>query len=77
MEDIVCVNCGSELVKKDFDYNDGLIHYECDECGHRFTDSDILYCDECGKQMLSDEQIDTDVMSFCSNECFKKYLEKD
>ena len=41
MNKVKCPICGSDMVISEFDYNDGLNHYECEECGYRFTNKDL------------------------------------
>lgn len=73
MENVVCPHCGSNMIKSDFDYNQGISYYECDDCGNTFSDDDIVYCDECGDQVIESERIDYDGMVFCSKDCVENY----
>lgn len=74
MDELICPNCGSEMVGAEYDYDDGHIHYECYECGNTFVDTSLVYCDECGHQVTDFESVEHDGMVFCSKECKEKYI---
>lgn len=76
MENIRCIHCGSDMVISDYDYNQGIMYYECQECGTEFNEKQITSCDECGEQIIEGEGIYSDGMIFCSDECINKYNEE-
>lgn len=76
MEKIKCPNCGSDMVNGGIDYNQGKRYYECEECGNTFSDDNIVYCDECGDQVIESDRIDYDGMVFCSKECAEFHKKK-
>lgn len=76
MEKIICPHCGSDMVISNFDYDTSKCFYECEACGHQFSENDIVYCDECGEQITEDERIDYNGMVFCSKDCLKEYLQE-
>lgn len=76
MENIRCIHCGSDMVLKGYDYDSGHILYECQECNESFADTDIKRCENCEKQILDNEGVEYDDMTFCSEECLKQYKEK-
>lgn len=73
MDKVKCVFCNSTMLVSDYDYNSGIIRYECEECGKTFSEDNITHCDECGEQVIEDERIDYDGMVFCCGECVRKY----
>lgn len=75
MEKIRCIHCGSDMVLKGYDYDNGIIRYECQECGEDFTENDIKRCEVCDKQVLDNEYLEYDDTKFCSDDCLKKYKE--
>ena len=76
MNKVKCPICGSDMVISEFDYNDGLNHYECEECGHSFTNKDLMFCDECGEQIILSEKLYSDGFDFCSEKCKHNYEQK-
>lgn len=76
MENVMCPNCGSSIHKSNFAYNEGKSYYECEDCGNTFSDDDIVYCDECGDQVIESERIDYNGMIFCSKDCVENHKKK-
>lgn len=69
---VKCVKCNSDMVISYYNYDTGLLNYECKECNHNFTEKAIKYCDMCGEQII-DDVVETDDMVFCSKECSNKF----
>ena len=70
---VFCPNCEWTDVEKNYNYDTALIDYECKECGHTFTDDDLMFCDECGEQIPNNKVINSDGMMFCSVDCVNKF----
>ena len=70
--EIVCPICESENLDKGYNYDTALIDYECKECGHTFNDKSLIFCDQCGKQIIGNP-VWSDGMTFCSMDCCNTY----
>ena len=67
-ENIVCPICESEELDKNYNYDTAHTDYECKECGHTFTEDSLIFCDQCGKQVIGNP-IWSEGMTFCSMDC--------
>lgn len=72
---IKCHHCGSEDVQGDYNYDYGTTSYHCNFCDEDFTEDDLTFCDQCGKQItLQDDMVISDEGdNFCSRECLIDY----
>ena len=73
MSKVFCVHCGSDMVENNFNYNTGYTDYTCEECGGHFTNRDITYCEDCGRQIVEEEFVFLDE-TLCKD-CYNKKLE--
>ena len=76
MENVMCPHCGSNSLKNAVDEANIKKTYHCNNCKSIFTDDDIVYCDECGDQVIESERIDYNGMIFCSKDCVENHKKK-
>lgn len=73
MEKIYCPNCGWEVKDLDYNYETGNTDFYCHECGERFSDAQLVFCDDCGEQIIGNDGMFTGDSIVCKN-CMDKYL---
>lgn len=73
MDKIYCINCGSDMVESNYNYSTAHTDYECQECGEKFTNVDITFCEDCGRQIVEEEFVFLD--EILCKDCYNKKLD--
>lgn len=71
MDKIFCPECGCTELIRNYNYDTANVEYECQFCDHCFTDRELVFCEDCGKQIMSGISITLNGDVLCSN-CAKK-----
>lgn len=73
---IRCVNCGSQMIDKNFNHAHGHTAYKCNECGTTFYQMDITYCEECGEQIIDGMEDFVFLDKTLCKDCYNKKIDE-
>lgn len=74
-EKLYCPNCGEELTNLGYNYDNGMVEYECKMCDSIYNDSEFEECSICGEKFHIDELNETDDFDYICKDCNKNKKE--